>query len=312
MQNIFWDLMILNEQQLYYFGYKEVKSGKKSKNGNKPIECKLREPCMISLDNEIEEIIGLLSLQKKVQAIALGGSRATGRADDNSDYDIYVYLKKELGNNIRKKILSPFCQYMEIGNSYWESEDNCILNNGIYIDIIYRNLNNFIQNIGGVVENGISHNGYTTCLWHNLVTSEIVYDKNNYLTKIKKRFSLPYPKNLKNNIINRNMNLLTDSIVSYDKQIVKSVCRQDHVNLHNRITEFLNSYFDIIFALNEMRNPGEKYIMEICMESCKLVPKKFEENIVLLFNYMSNDINKINNILEEMIFELKCLLKNQM
>jgi len=300
MRHPFIDLSIFHQQQSFIG---DLLNRKKHNNCTT-----IKEKCLAGYDFEVKEIIRLLSLQNEVQAITLGGSRSTGRADDSSDYDVYVYLKKELDNTVRKKILSPYCQYMEIGNFYWENEDNCILNNGIYIDIIYRNLNNFIHNIAGVVEKGISNNGYTTCLWHNLVTSKIVYDKNDNLKKEIIRFSLPYPKHLKNNIIKRNMNLLTDSLVSYDKQIRKSVNRQDIVNIHNRITEFLNSYFDVLFALNEIKNPGEKYIVEICMENCQLLPGKFKENIELLFKYLSTDINKINSIIEEMIFELKCII----
>ena len=294
-----WDLLAVKGKESFI---NELKKSKRHK--------KVKEYGTVNLDCEIEKIIRLFSLQKEVQAIALGGSQATGKADDKSDYDIYVYLKDKLDNNIRKNILSPFCKYMEIGNTYWELEDNCILINGIFIDIIYRNVNNFIQDIAGVVEKGISYNGYTTCIWHNLITSKIVYDKSNYLTNVKKRFSVSYPELLKNNIIKRNMNLLTDSIVSYDRQIKKAVNRQDLVNINNRISAFLDSYFDIIFALNEIKNPGEKNLIEICIEKCKLLPKEFEENIKSLFYCTGNDVNNISNIIEKMICELKHIVNS--
>jgi hypothetical protein len=226
-----------------------------------------------------------------VISVTLGGSRATGKADNKSDYDLYVYIQDKLENSIRKDILSSHCSYMEIGNTYFEPEDNCILNNGICIDIIYRKMDTFIKTISDVVENGVSYNGYTTCMWHNLMTSEIVFDKNSHLAKIKERFSVPYPQTLKVNIINRNMNLLTNSIVSYDRQIKKSVSRIDFVNINNRISAFLDSYFDVIFALNELTHSGEKRIMEICLEKCKILPNKFENNIKLLLSCIGNDIN---------------------
>ncbi|MDR2941310.1 MAG: DUF4037 domain-containing protein, partial [Treponema sp.] len=238
-------------------------------------------------------------------AIAIGGSRATGKADDKSDYDIYVYIQNTLENNSRNDILSPYCSYMEIGNRYWETEDNCILKNGVFIDIVYRNFSAFVQTVADVVENGLCYNGYTTCMWHNIMTCKIVYDKNNDLAKIKERFSVPYPQKLKTNIIKRSMNLLSDSIVSYDRQIKKSINRQDMVNINNRISAFLDSYFEIIFAINEQMNSGEKHIMEICLEKCKILPKGFEKNIQALFYCIGNDVNKVNIIIEEMICELK-------
>ena len=41
----------------------------------------------------------------QVEAIALGGSRATGRNDEKSDYDVYVYLSDSVDESIRRDIL---------------------------------------------------------------------------------------------------------------------------------------------------------------------------------------------------------------
>jgi hypothetical protein len=257
------------------------------------------------IDGVLEDITKVFSSQNEVLAIALGGSQSTGEADGKSYYDFYVYLNSTLDNDIRKNILSAFCIYMEIGNTFWELGDNCTLNDGTYIDIMYRNLDSFTKSIAGVVEDGICYNGYTTCMWDNLMNCKIIYEKDSSLTKIKQRFSVPYPKALKINIIDRNMKLLTGLIGSYDNQIKESVFRKDLVNINNRISAFLASYFDLIFALNEVMNPGEKRLMEISKEKCKLLPKGFEINIQSLFYCISNDINKINEIIEKMVYEIK-------
>jgi predicted nucleotidyltransferase len=270
---------------------------------------------MAELTNKSEDLVNKitegLSALNEVQAIAIGGSRATGKADNKSDYDIYVYLQNNVSNDSRKTILSNYCSYMEIGNTYWELEDNCILLNGINMDIIYRNANDFEQTIIDVVENGLSRNGYTTCLWHNLMTCNIVFDRTDYLSKLKERFNVPYPKTLRANIIKNNMNLLTDSITAYDRQIEKSVKRHDFVNINNRITAFMDSYFDVIFALNEIKHPGEKRIVEICLGQCKLLPNEFEENIKSLFYSVNNDTSSINDIIKKIIYELKVLTKEK-
>jgi predicted nucleotidyltransferase len=258
---------------------------------------------------EIMTIINEFSLQDEIQAITIGGSVATGKADNKSDYDIYVYLDGKIEQNVRREILTKYCKSMEIENRYWEQEDNATLFNGTNVDIIYRHLKSFINEIIDVAENSNARNGYTTCLWHNLMTSEIFFDRNNELKKAKDRFTIPFPKELKKNIINRNMNLLTDTLVSYDKQIEKSIYRNDRINLNNRITAFLDSYFDIIFALNELHHPGEKRIIEICLEKCKILPNDFEVNISQLFHSFGNDINQINKNITKIIKELKSILK---
>ena len=86
--------------------------------------------------NSLFEEIGSLS---QVEAIALGGSRATGRYDEKSDYDVYVHINNSIPENERRGILDKYCKYMEIGNSFWELEDDVTLKDGIDMDIIYRN-----------------------------------------------------------------------------------------------------------------------------------------------------------------------------
>jgi predicted nucleotidyltransferase len=242
-----------------------------------------------------------------IQALVLGGSRTTERMDEKSDYDFYVYSENGIDQEIRHKILSKYCKYFEIGNSYWELEDNGQLNCGIDFDLVYRNLQQFTKTVADVVENYNSYNGYTTCMWHNILNSKIIFDKNDVFKKIKERFSIPYPKKLKENIIIRNMALLSDSVVSYDRQIMKSIYRKDLVNLNNRVSAFLASYFDVIFAINELPNPGEKHLMEICLNKCNVLPSGFERNVNSLIQNMSDE-SKIPETINSIIHELKKIL----
>ena len=124
----------------------------------------------------------------EVTAIALGGSRSGETYDETSDYDLYVYCMSIPDEDSRKLILTQYCSYMEISNQFWELEDDCTLNNGIDIDILYRNIRDFAIDIENVVEKCRAGNGYTTCFWHNLKTCKVLYDANGELGKLKKRF----------------------------------------------------------------------------------------------------------------------------
>ena len=79
----------------------------------------------------------------EVEAIALGGSRAGADYDEKSDYDLYIYCASIPDESVRRKILEKHCKYMEIGNSFWELEDDCTLKDGTDIDILYRNIRDF-------------------------------------------------------------------------------------------------------------------------------------------------------------------------
>lgn len=245
----------------------------------------------------------------QVEAIALGGSRATGRNDEKSDYDVYVYTTGGIPENDRKSILSKYCKYMEIGNSFWELEDDLTLLDGIDMDIIYRSISDFENMVSSVVTDCVPWNGYTTCMWHNLITSKVVIDKNGLLTGLQEKYRIPYPKKLKENIISNNLKLLSGMLPSFDTQIKKAEYRGDLVSVNHRVTEFLASYFDIIFALNEMTHPGEKRMQSICSAECKILPKNFDANLNKLFAGLFRD--NVSSVIDDMVREIQQLLENR-
>ena len=257
------------------------------------------------------KLIKELSELQEVESIALGGSRANEVYDEKSDYDVYLYVNNPIKEEIRLRILKKYCSTIEIGNHYWEYEDNCILNNGIDIDILYRNLEDFSNEISSVVDKHLAHNSYTTCMWHNLKTCKILFDRNGKLTKLKNKYNCSYPKELKDNIINRGMNLLHISLPAFDKQILKASSRKDLNSVNHRVSEFMATYFDVIFALNELTHPGEKRLVSLAISQCKILPKNFEENINQLFNSMFNNPEVLKKILNDIIIELNKVINKK-
>ena len=254
----------------------------------------------------VNELFEELSRLPQVEAIALGGSRATGRQDEKSDYDVYVYLTEAVAQEQRRAILEKYCGYLEIGNSFWELEDDVTLKNGIDMDIIYRNLEDFAGGIAAVVDDCNAWNGYTTCMWHNLITSRILFDRNGRLTQLQKKYQIPYPQKLKENIIANNRKLLSGMLPSFDSQIRKAENRGDLVSVNHRITEFLASYFDLLFALNEMTHPGEKRMQQICTTECSVLPEHFNENLDRLFAAMFRE--PVFPVIRDMLAELQKII----
>ncbi len=261
----------------------------------------------INEDNLNSIILGFENL-KETDAVVLGGSRSTGTNDENSDYDIYVYLNSQLDNETKRKTVMPFCITAEIGNHYWELEDNCIMKSGVGLDIIYRNTDVFSKYLKLVVEDGKPFNGYTTCFWHNFKNSKVLFDKTGEFTALQKKYDIPYPEKLRKNIIENNRNLLSGKLSSYDMQIKKVQQRGDLVSVNHRITAFLESYFDIIFALNRQTHPGEKRLVSLCKSTCKILPEKFEENVNALissaasggsYEIVCDMVKKLDRVLEK-------------
>ncbi|MBQ1518016.1 MAG: DUF4037 domain-containing protein [Clostridia bacterium] len=258
---------------------------------------------------EIQELYEKFKELDQVEALALGGSRASGTNDSKSDYDLYVYVTDRIEDDVREALLFEFCDRMEIGNSFFEFEDNIVLKNGIGVDIIYRNIEDIDKLTSFVLDDAQPMNGYTTCFWHNLRTCDIVFDKTGRFIDLQNKCRIPYPKKLKNAIIKHNMSLLSGCLPSYDKQIRKAFERGDLVSVNHRTAAFLESYFDVIFAINEMTHPGEKRLVQICREQCYILPEKFEENINLLFEKMFKE--DVSDILKDMVSELSKVIEKE-
>ena len=257
---------------------------------------------------DVNTLFQELSAFAQVEAIALGGSRATGRSDETSDYDVYVYITSPIPETDRQVVLQKYCQYIEIGNAFWELEDDVTLKNGVDMDIIYRNLKDFAADISSVVDACTARNGYTTCMWHNLLTSKILFDRSGRLKKLQEQYRIPYPQKLKANIIQNNRKLLSGMLPSFDTQIKKAENRGDFVSINHRVTEFLASYFDILFAVNEMTHPGEKRMQQICSAECRILPKDFDRNLTRLFDGMCR--SPISPVIRDMIAALETLLNS--
>ena len=252
----------------------------------------------------IQELYKEFSQLKQVEAIALGGSRAGQDYDQNSDYDVYVYLNSPIDEKTRQIILSNYCSYMEIGNQFWELEDDCVLNNGIQIELIYRSLESFEQELNTTVFQHKAQNSYTTCMWHNLLHSKILYDPNGRYTSLQKAYQLPYPQKLKKNIIEKQLLLLDHAMPAFSIQIEKAIKRQDLLSMNHRTSEFFASYFDLLFALNEQTHPGEKRMLEYAKANCTLLPKQFEETIHDYFQLLYQPQQK-----NQAVLALKTILK---
>ena len=253
-----------------------------------------------------EKLFEELAQLDQVEAVVLGGSRAGEHYDQDSDYDVYVYLKAPIAPEIREKLLGKYCSYMEIQNQFWEVEDDCVLNNGIEIEFIYRSLDDFDKELQKVVLEHQPQNAYTTCMWYNLLHSKVLYDQENRYAALQNKYQIPYPENLKRNIIERQSLLLEKSLPAFSKQIKKALKRKDILALNHRSSEFFASYFDLLLALNEQLHPGEKRMLSYAKENCALLPQDFETNIQTYFQNLyqwdkpQETLDTLNQLLEHL------------
>lgn len=240
----------------------------------------------------------------EVQAIAIGGSTAGNTSDNNSDIDIYIFITKDISIEKRLTLTKQYSKNYEVGGEYFGPGDEFFVEKlNKQLDVMYWNIDWFENTVQNIWNKHYPSNGYTTCFLYTLKNLQILFEKNNWLTNLKEQINTPYPTELKNNIIKRNLMLLKDKpFASYYEQIQKAIERKDINSINHRISAFLASYFDIIFAANELLHPGEKCLIKYAQNNCSILPKDFENNITQLLQ-QPND--KILETLDIIIMNLK-------
>lgn len=83
------------------------------------------------------------------------------------------------------------------------------------------------------------------------------------------------------------------------------------MSINHRTAAFLESYFDVIFAYNELTHPGEKRLMQLCKRDCTCLPKDFDQNLNSLFADMFTNPQLVAKDLERIVNRLNEMLNNK-
>ena len=257
----------------------------------------------------IDKIIEEFKLLEEVEAMMLGGSRATGVHDEKSDYDIYVYLNQPLPENKRRIILNQFCSYIEYSNHFWELEDDGTMNNGIEVELIYRNYDFFEKIINDMNNKNVSM-GYSTCFYDNLMNSIILFDKGGKIKKIQDNSTQLITTEYVQAVVDNNFPLIYKSVPALFRQVKKAIQREDHNSTVHRLSEYFAIYYDILFALNKTSHPGEKRLVDFAL-TLQYIPRDFKNKVdgVFLNMFTQGDValnllNELSKNLEHLILEL--------
>ena len=256
------------------------------------------------------EIINEYKTFSQVKAIAVGGSSSAKTSDNMSDIDVYVFVEHDIPISDRERLVKKYSTKYEVGGEYFGSGDEFFADDiGQQLDVMFWNIVWFEETVANIWDKHYSSNGYTTCFLYTLKNFRIEYDKNGWLKNLQNKLNTPYPKELKENIIKRNMMLMKDKpFASYYEQIEKAVKRGDENSINHRISAFIASYFDVIFALNELLHPGEKRLVSFALNNCKILPQDFEKNISNLFNNAKTNADKLG-FLNTLIENLRKILE---
>jgi predicted nucleotidyltransferase len=216
----------------------------------------------------------------EVDAVGLAGSKVAGSADEQSDLDLYVYASAPVTMADRVAIATRFAGRREVGNDFWEPGDEWIdRQSGRQIDVMYRTPVWIEEQLERILVRHEASVGYSTCFWHNVLHSTPLFDRSGWYRDLQAAAARPYPQQLRHAIIARNHPILRQTLSSYLAQIDRAVRRGDSVSIQHRVTALLASYFDILFAVNELPHPGEKRLLHLAATRCARTPLQMETQI---------------------------------
>ena len=210
----------------------------------------------------------------------LAGSEVAGAADERSDLDFYVYAGAPVAMVDRAAIATRFATHREVGNDFWEPGDEWIdRQTGRHVDVMYRTPGWIKEQLDKVLVHHEASVGYSTCFWHNVLHSTPLFDRSGWYRDLQSAATRPYPQPLQRAIIAKNYPILRQTLSSYLAQIERAVQRGDSVSIQHRVTALLTSYFDILFAVNELPHPGEKRLLQVATARCAKTPRDMETHI---------------------------------
>ena len=208
----------------------------------------------------------------EVVSVALGGSRTAGMAGPDSDIDLYVYAVPEPDPADRLAVAGPGATDAEIGARFWEPGDTWREDGGPEIDAMYRSPVWIEAQLDRVLVRHEAAVGYSTCFWHNVLTSVPLHDPTGWFTAVQTRSRVPYPDALRAAVVAKNHPLLRQASGAFLRQIAAARDRGDGVAVQHRVAGLLASWFDVLFALNRLPHPGEKRLVAVALDRCALVP----------------------------------------
>jgi predicted nucleotidyltransferase len=220
----------------------------------------------------------------EVEAVALGGSRAAGAADEASDIDLYVYGAAAPALERRLALVAGSVR-AELDNRFFEPGDEWVdASSGAHLDVMYRTPEWIEADLDRVLVRHEARVGYSTCFWDNLRAARPLYDRRGWYAGLRARAQAEYPEALRAAIVAKNRPLLAAGMSSFTVQLERAVSRGDRVSANHRAAAFLASYFDVLFALNRATHPGEKRLLEHVSRRCPIRPDDFEASIGKLLN----------------------------
>ena len=139
------------------------------------------------MNRTIEELAANFAELEDVEALVLGGSAATGLADEWSDYDLYAYTRGVVPIEFRARLLKPRAARLELHNTFWEWSDEWVEPDGTIFDLMYRSCDAIEADVEAKLGRGVAALGYSTSLCYSVLQTTSVFDRRGWFKALQSR-----------------------------------------------------------------------------------------------------------------------------
>ncbi len=248
----------------------------------------------------------------QVEAVAWAGSLTTGSVIDRaSDIDLCVYINRPISLKDRLDLVEEMggATWADMGMEYWGPGDEWFdASSGIEVDVVYWEPAWMEGMLDRVLDQHRASLGYTTCFWHTLLNSQVLFDRSGWLTRLKQKYDRPYPEELRQAIITFNRVVLREVIPSYRNQVEKAVKRGDLVSINHRVSALIASYFDILFAYNRVPHPGEKRLIAQAVRLCPRLPRDMAAQVEAVLRCVGDAHPRLVAEIDRLVDDLEAFL----
>lgn len=264
-----------------------------------------------------EEIVNILieniSMMNEVESIGISGNKDQFPKAREGDIDIFIYCNIIPDIQMRQDVMNKMEDLLEevkanvFEEGHWGIGDFVVIN-GVETWLMYFTVNEALNEVESILNGDypdkVDNYYYPAGRCAMLKDISIKYDKNSFLSSIKKRLC-NYPESLAKVIIEYHLDELEDK-----EDLERAVSRKDILFYHFALDIAIDHYLQALFALNRTFFPSRKRTLSF-IEKFNIKPQKCDERLLEVVKLGSDpdSINQSYLLLIDMIDELKELYK---
>lgn len=191
-----------------------------------------------------------------LEAVAIGGSRAAGLADAASDTDAYAFYRGTPGTPaLRHTALARIADAGQVKESDAFGLECHLSQQGRPVELVFLDLAELESLLDRAFGEGLDDPAYPTAFLYTVANCVPTADSG-VLARIKARLEV-YPVATRSRLLK----VLPEFLDTYLGQIRSSQRRGDLPAVAHRVGHLVDTWFNLLFALNSRLQPGEKRLL---------------------------------------------------